>query len=249
VKFLECIFEIQHQNMRCVAVIDLKERLVVHAVRGDRANYLPVRSQLTASAAPADVVAALRKHLGLTAFYVADLDAIQQRGSSRRIVAELIAAHPECSWWIDAGFDAPSALEAYLTGPGVSCVIGSECIRELPDYVTLRAALPDPARAILSLDRRQGRFLGPSGLWQQQGLWPDTIIAMNLDRVGADQGPDLPLIAELKARAPAAHIVAAGGVRDRTDLAALAAAGASHVLVASALHAGRLAREDLDAYA
>lgn len=235
--------------MRCVAVIDLKEGLVVHAVRGDRANYRPVRSRLTASAAPADVVAALRDHLGLTAFYVADLDAIQQRGSSREIVAELIASHPDCNWWIDAGFDTPAALEAYLAAPGVACVIGSECIRELPDYVALRAALPAPARAILSLDRRQGHFLGPSGLWQQEALWPDTVIAMNLDRVGADEGPDLPLIAGLRARAPATRIVAAGGVRDRADLAALAAAGASHVLVASALHAGRLVREDLAGYA
>jgi phosphoribosylformimino-5-aminoimidazole carboxamide ribotide isomerase len=242
-------FYIQHQSMRCVAVIDLKEGLVVHAVRGDRANYGPVRSRLTASAAPADVVAALRDRLGLTAFYVADLDAIQQRGSSRAIVAGLIASHPDCSWWIDAGFNAPSALEDYLMAPGAACVIGSECIREVTDYVALRAALPDPARAILSLDRRQGQFLGPAALWQQEALWPRTVIAMNLDRVGADQGPDLPLIARLKARAPAARIVAAGGVRDRADLAALAAAGASHVLVASALHAGRLVREDLAGYA
>jgi len=235
--------------MRCVAVIDLKEGLVVHAVRGDRANYGPVRSRLTASATPADVVAALRAHLGITAFYVADLDAIQQRGSSRAIIAGLIAAHPDCSWWIDAGFDAPAAVEPYLAAPRVACVIGSESIREPADYRTLRAALPDPTRAILSLDRRHGRFLGPPALWQQETLWPDTVIAMNLDRVGADQGPDLSLIAELKARAPSARIVAAGGVRDRADLEALAAAGASHVLVASALHAGRLTREDLAAYA
>lgn len=235
--------------MRCVAVIDLKEGLVVHAVRGDRAHYGPVRSRLTASATPAEVVAALRGHLGLSAFYVADLDAIQQRGSSRAIIAELLATHPDCSWWIDAGFAGPSALEAYLAAPGVACVIGSESIREAADYLALRAALPESTRAILSLDRRQGRFLGPPALWQQEALWPDTVIAMNLDRVGADQGPDLSLIAALKARAPATGVVAAGGVRDRTDLAALATAGASHVLVASALHAGRLTREDLASYA
>lgn len=234
--------------MRCVAVIDLKDGMVVHAVRGDRANYRPVRSLLTRSAAPSDVVAALREQLGVAAFYVADLDAIQQRGSSRAIIERLLAAHADCAWWIDAGFDAPAALEAYLAAPEVACVIGSECIRELPDYLALRAALPDPTRAILSLDRRHGSFLGPSALWRREALWPDTVIAMNLDRVGADEGPDLPLVAGLKARAPAAQIVAAGGVRDRADLAALSAAGASHVLVASALHGGRLTREDLAGY-
>jgi len=234
--------------MRCVAVIDLKDGLCVHAVRGERANYRPVRSCLTASPAPDDIVAALRERLGIAAFYVADLDAIQRRGSSRAIIEALVARHPDCAWWVDAGFDGAAALEGYLAAPQVSCVIGSESLATLDDYAALRAALPDPARALLSLDRRLGRFIGPPSLWDRPSLWPGTVIAMNLDRVGADAGPDLPLIAELRVRAPACSVVAAGGVRDAADLRLLAEAGASHVLLASALHAGRIEREALAIY-
>lgn len=234
--------------MRCVAVIDLKDGFCVHAVRGDRANYHPVRSCLTPSATPGDVVAALRERLGIAAFYVADLDAIQRRGSARAAIEALVAGHADCDWWIDAGFDRPAALEGYLAAPRVSCVIGSESLTTLEDYTALRAALPDASRALLSLDRRLGHFLGPPSLWETPSLWPDTVIAMNLDRVGADAGPDLPLIAALRARAPRCGLVAAGGVRDAADLAALAEAGASHVLLASALHAGRIARADLEPY-
>jgi phosphoribosylformimino-5-aminoimidazole carboxamide ribotide isomerase len=234
--------------MRCVAVIDLKDGLCVHAVRGDRANYRPVRSRLTDSPAPDDVVTALRERLGIAAFYVADLDAIQRQGSSRAIIERLVARHADCSWWIDAGFDGPGALEGYLAAPQVSCVVGSESLGTLEDYAALRAALPDPARALLSLDRRLGRFIGPPSLWDTPSLWPATVIAMNLDRVGADAGPDLPLIAELRTRAPACAIVAAGGVRDEADLRLLAEAGASDVLLASALHSGRIGSEELAIY-
>jgi phosphoribosylformimino-5-aminoimidazole carboxamide ribotide isomerase len=232
--------------MRCVAVIDLKDGLCVHAVRGDRASYRPVRSCLTPSAQPIEVVAALREQLGVTAFYVADLDAIQRRGSSRALIERLVERHADCNWWIDAGFGHPADLGSYLAAPQVDFVIGSESLATLADYGALLAALPDPTRALLSLDRRLGRFIGPPALWATASLWPATVIAMNLDRVGADAGPDLTLIQELRTRAPGRAIVAAGGVRDAGDLDLLAAAGASHVLLASALHAGRIGPEELE---
>jgi uncharacterized protein related to proFAR isomerase len=46
-----------------------------------------------------------------------------------------------------------------------------------------------------------------------------------------------------------AELIAGGGVRGRTDLEDLAAAGCSGALAASALHDGRLTKTDLDALA
>lgn len=224
--------------MRCVAVIDLKAGQVVHAVRGERQHYAPVRSRLCASATPEAVVSALRAHLGVTAFYVADLDAIQQCGSSRELIAQLLARHADCEWWIDADFGSPSRLEAYLDAPHVHAVIGSESLASLEDLAAVRAALPRAQNVLLSLDHRAGRRMGPAALWARPAAWPSRVIAMNLDRVGADAGPDFALIAQLRGLAVA--VVAAGGVRDATDLAQLAAAGVSDVLIASALHDGRL---------
>ena len=229
--------------MRCVAVVDLCAGQVVHAVRGQRDRYGPVSSVLAASAAPEVVVGALRERLGIDAFYVADLDAIQQRGSARTVIEALVAAHADCAWWIDAGFGTPNRLEDYLAAPGVCAVIGSESLAEADAFASVRAALPRPAEAILSLDHRAGRFIGPTALWQDASCWPPTVIAMNLDRVGAAAGPDLALIAALASRAE--KVVAAGGVRDARDLEVLREAGVSAVLLATALHDGRIRREDL----
>ncbi|MGE3774392.1 MAG: HisA/HisF-related TIM barrel protein [Gammaproteobacteria bacterium] len=232
--------------MRCVAVVDLKAGQVVHAVRGDRRHYAPVRSRLCTSAAPQAVVAALRERLRVTAFYVADLDAIQQCGSSRALIAELIAAHADCEWWVDADFGAAARLEAYLSASNVKPVIGSESLREAEDLAQVLAALPRPHDAILSLDHRGGHGMGPPALWQAPATWPAKVIAMNLDRVGAAAGPDLGLIARLRGLATA--VVAAGGVRDAQDLALLEDAGVSDVLLATALHDGRIGPTELAPY-
>jgi phosphoribosylformimino-5-aminoimidazole carboxamide ribotide isomerase len=195
---------------------------------------------------PQAVVAALRERLHVGAFYVADLDAIQQCGSSREHIAALVTAHPDSEWWIDADFGAPSRLEAYLALPHVKPVIGSESLREAGDLAAVLAALPRPADAILSLDHRGGRGMGPIALWQSPASWPAKVIAMNLDRVGAGTGPDLDLIARL--RGLAQSVVAAGGVRDAQDLTLLADAGVSDVLLATALHDGRIGPAELAPY-
>lgn len=233
--------------MRCIAVLDLRAGQVVHAVRGQRAQYQPVRSCLTASAEPAAVADALRERLGIDAFYVADLDAIQQQGSARITIEALVARHADCDWWIDAGVGTPAALERYLSAPNVSCVIGSESLASIAALQQVTAALPRPGAAILSLDHRGGTFMGPAALWADVALWPGTVIAMNLDRVGAAAGPDLSFIGSLRQRAPQLAIVAAGGVRDARDLTALADAGVSAVLLATALHHGQLGRTELAA--
>jgi uncharacterized protein related to proFAR isomerase len=75
--------------------------------------------------------------------------------------------------------------------------------------------------------------------------WPRQILAMNLARVGSELGPDLALISRLMKAAPARKVYAAGGVRGVADLQDLQRIGAAGALIASALHDGRLDREQL----
>jgi phosphoribosylformimino-5-aminoimidazole carboxamide ribotide isomerase len=68
-----------------------------------------------------------------------------------------------------------------------------------------------------------------------------TVIVLDLARVGAGRGLDVPLIAELRGLLPPeCALVAGGGVRGWRDLELLAGAGCDAVLVASALLDGRL---------
>ena len=70
--------------------------------------------------------------------------------------------------------------------------------------------------------------------------WPTRVIAMTLEQVGTDAGPDLETFAALRQMNAAVRWFGAGGVRDQGDLERARAAGASGWLVASALHDLRL---------
>ena len=216
----------------------------MRAVRGDRANYRPIESRLTDSCAPLAVAAALHAHFRNTRFYVADLDAIRQQGNNHAVLEALLAAHPGCQFWVDVGLARAAQVASLPRAPNLRPILGSESLQGFAHYHALRAELPE---ALLSLDHRGQTRLGPEALWTTAASWPSFVIGMNLARVGAAEGPDLDLLQDLGRRAPRVWRVAAGGVRDRDDLAALADIGVHHVLVASALHDGRLTREDFAA--
>jgi phosphoribosylformimino-5-aminoimidazole carboxamide ribotide isomerase len=74
-----------------------------------------------------------------------------------------------------------------------------------------------------------------------------TIIVLDLARVGTGGGPDIETIAAVREAVPGLSLIAGGGVRGAGDLTRLADAGCDGVLVASALLDGRLTAADVAA--
>lgn len=228
--------------MQLIPVIDLMHGQAVRAIRGDRASYRPVQSRLCAGSDPVTVARALCAHCDSQRLYVADLDALTGGQAQVEVLQGLLKALPEVELWVDAGFaDAPAAqeLRARLGADAarVVTIFASESLRS-PE--ALAQCCADRHGSVLSLDRRDGRRLDAAGCWDTPSLWPQRVIVMTLERVGADAGPDLDTLREVQARSPATQLVGAGGIRHEADLAAAAAAGAHAWLVASALHDGRL---------
>lgn len=226
--------------MKPIAVLDLMQGRVVHARRGERSAYQPVVSSLVASAEPLEVAAALLALFPFDTLYVADLDAILGRGDNAETLGALRRRFSSLDIWLDAGYACRETLEGCREA-GFTPVPGSESQRDL--------SLLGPARncdAVLSLDFRDGIPLGPKEIAARPELWPRRVIALDLARVGSGLGPDLALLASLRRRAPEVELYAGGGVRDGADLEALRAAGAAGVLLASALHDGRITRADLE---
>ena len=222
--------------MQVIPVIDLIGAQVVRAKMGDRDAYRPIETPLSRTPDPVDVVAGLLRLSAFPTLYVADLDAIRGRGDNFAALARLRAAFPQLQLWIDNGAASVSAVAA--TRAYGTPVLGSESQRDL----ALIAATPD---ALLSLDFRGDAFQGPPELLAHPELWPDRLIVMTLGRVGSGAGPDLDRLAAIRGIAGPRRLYAAGGVRNPADLAALTAFGAAGVLVASALHDGRIAAADL----
>lgn len=241
--------------MLLIPVIDLMRGQVVRAVRGDRQSYRPIVSKLCAGSDPIEMARALCRHCASSRLYVADLDALTGGTAQAEVVRDLLHALPALQLWLDAGFADVAAAAALHERIGLSAgrVPGALAARVVPVFASeslrslsaLREAFAQPhpgaSPGVLSLDRRGGRRLDPAGCWDHPELWPGRVIVMTLERVGADAGPDLDTLREVRVRAPAAQVVGAGGIRNADDLARAREAGAHAWLVASALHDGRLA--------
>ncbi len=232
--------------MQVIPVIDLKGRVAVHAVRGQRGRYRVLQSCLGEAASLPALVANLLKFFPFKTLYIADLDAITGGNAQHDMVLEVVEEFPHIECWLDAGFADRDDLAIFGARERVRIILGAESQRSLTAYRSLLEHCDDP---VLSLDYQDGRALGPAALYEDSSCWPNTVIAMNLTNVGAQCGPDIELLSQLKRCARQRHLVAAGGVRHRSDLLQLAKLGIAHVLVATALHQGHLSARDLQAVA
>jgi phosphoribosylformimino-5-aminoimidazole carboxamide ribotide isomerase len=230
--------------MQIIPVIDLSRGRVVHARRGQRDLYQPVRSLLCEGSEPRAVVEGLLRLHSFSALYVADLDAIQGTGDNEASLEALGSAFPDLPIWLDAGFAEMKTCRRWLAAGDGQLVLGSEAQADTALLEQL-AGSGDGERVILSLDFRGDGFVGPPALLQRVDLWPHRLIAMTLARVGSGEGPDLDRLRSLQAIAGGCRLHAAGGVRNLSDLGRLAMMGVAGVLVASALHDGSLGAAEL----
>ena len=228
-----------------IPVIDLKDGMVVHAREGRREEYRPVESRLAGGAEPAKIVAALLALHAFRRLYIADLDAIERRGDNLESIRAIRRNFPDLELWTDTGIGDDRALERWLDAALGQPVIGSESLHD-SEFMTLVRDRCADASPVLSLDYRGDDFMGPPALLTHpERHWPRRILAMNLQRVGSDRGPDLGLIVGLANRVPGCKVYAAGGVRSTGDLETIMATGAAGALLASALHDGRIGSADL----
>jgi phosphoribosylformimino-5-aminoimidazole carboxamide ribotide isomerase len=230
--------------MRIVPVLDLKGGVVVHARRGERDAYAPLRSPLVEGSEPVAVAQALCALCRTSTLYVADLDALAGAPAD---VATLTALATVADPWVDAGATTPERA-AELARAGVARnIVGTESLTTDEDEDAGGATTP---RRVLSIDLRDGKLISPrrelagreavAAAPLASTLGVRELLVIDLARVGSGAGPPLEAVAQLAETLPGLKIYAGGGVRHDEDLRALESAGATGALVATALHEGRI---------
>jgi phosphoribosylformimino-5-aminoimidazole carboxamide ribotide isomerase len=238
-------------RLKIIPVIDVLNGIVVHAVRGRRKQYQTLKSILCASTDPVDVAAAL-KALGFGELYLADLDAITG-GQPNLSLFKQIADKTGLGLIVDAGITSLKAAEEMLDNRVSKVIIGTET---LPSYSFVAEAVAyfGSEKVTVSIDLMAGQVLSrfelgalkdPVTLLREfQELGVSQIIVLDLARVGSREGVSMPFLRELL-RNIKAKVLVGGGVRDVEDLVKLKDIGVFGVLVATALHSGKISPEGL----
>ncbi len=239
--------------MQVLPVLDLLNGHVVHGVAGRRDEYRPIVSGLTSSSNPLDVAAAMRGSFGLHRLYIADLDGILHQRPDLELYQRLIVEGFELL--IDAGIRAPGDMTPILETGVTGLIVGLETCRSPEDLATIANQTTE---VIFSLDLLHGQ---PRRRNDAQG-WNDNpreivrqvieakasaVLPLDLSDVGMGTGGSTDSLCQwIRNEFPAIGLIAGGGVRGPEDLHRLSELGVDAVLVASALHDGRLVRSDLD---
>ena len=249
--WLIIIARAEENRLKIIPVIDVLDGVVVHAVRGRRKEYQPLKSGLCESTDPVDVAAAL-KSLGFSELYVADLDAIT-RGQANFAVFRNIADKTGLELMVDVGISDLKKAESVLESHVSKVIIGTETLPSV-SVVAEAVKLFGSERVVVSLDLMGDRVISgfelgalkePLALlrmFQEAGV--SQVIVLDLARVGSGEGVNMPFLREVL-RNIAAKVFVGGGVRDVEDLVELKDLGVFGVLLATALHSGKISLEGL----
>jgi phosphoribosylformimino-5-aminoimidazole carboxamide ribotide isomerase len=205
---------------------------------------------------PGDALALARvytERLGLTELYAADLDAIQGAAPQDRAIAALTTLGAPL--WLDAGVSSVDGARQAIELGAAGVIVGLETLPSFDALAAVCAAIGG-GRVAFSLDVREGEpVVAPAvGIRHEPAAMladraaasgVGSVMVIDLARVGMGEGLDLTLITRVRKVIPGLQLLAGGGVRNLDDVRQLAIAGCDGVLVATALHDGRLGAAEI----
>lgn len=230
--------------MKVIPVIDILNGIVVHAVRGERDKYSPLKSVLCESTDPVDVARVLRA-TGFSELYIADLDAITGRTINQDALRR-IRAETSSTIMVDAGINTIEKARELLKLGVSNIVIGTETLSDLR-FIKRALEIFGVDRVIVSIDILENKILSLSVFIKSykpiefakflEGAGVTKAIILDLKRVGSEEGPNLTLVKEVIGRTNL-EVYVGGGIRNIMDLEELRRVGVSKALIATALHKG-----------
>jgi phosphoribosylformimino-5-aminoimidazole carboxamide ribotide isomerase len=238
-------------KLKVIPVIDILNGVVVHALRGQRKEYQPLKSSLTNATNPIEVADTFKK-LGFTELYIADLDAIINCSMDFPVLNR-IADQTGLALMVDAGVTSVQRAQRLLDSGVAKLVIGTETL-ERQGFVEEAVKRFGSNRVVVSLDLRGEKVIVKVGFdgyvsplcllreFNRMGL--RQVIVLDLARVGSGEGVNLDFLKSVVAEV-GVDVYVGGGVRDFNDLVELKKIGICGALVATALHDDKIPISEL----
>ncbi len=236
---------------RILPVVDLLRGQVVHGVAGERGQYRAIESSIVDSPHPGRVARALCSHVDVSDLYVADLDAIAGDEPDWNAY-DSISNRGQHRIWLDAGAVTPTRIERIIKRSDAAVCRVIVPLETLPSLRTLEELVARFPRLnlVFSLDMKAEKPITSDA--SAGRLSPETIasyavdagvtsmIVLDLASVGGSEMMTVDLCRKIRSRYPDLELVSGGGVQSQEDVQRYVDAGCDRVLVATALHRGRI---------
>lgn len=238
--------------MRVIPVMDVLKGEVVQAIRGERQKYQPIKTVLSASSKPLDIALAFQEIYGFNELYVADLDAIQGLGSNIEAIKQ-ISSRTDLKLIVDAGTNNPKDAKRILEAGAQKVIVATETLESVKQLEECIKAV-GRQKIVGSLDYKEGKILTKSAELiklnpvQAAQIFERTdvseIIFLELSKVGTLQGVERETLRKL-IEGVNIPILTGGGIESIQEVIDLQKIGVAGVLIATALHKGKIRPEDL----
>jgi phosphoribosylformimino-5-aminoimidazole carboxamide ribotide isomerase len=239
--------------MLLIPAIDLRQGRCVRLFQGDFA------AETRYEHGPHELLVRYRG-LGASWLHVVDLDGAKEGVLSNRSIIVALASQRAVRLQVGGGIRTAAAIDDLLR-QGVSRVVVGSTAVERPDEVIDWLRRYGPDRICLAFDirldetgvprvRTRGWTEGSAlSLWDAIARFPADqikhVLCTDIERDGAMTGPNIDLYQEASSRFPSLQWQASGGVRNASDLAALANTGVAGAVSGKALLEERFTSEEL----
>lgn len=239
-------------KFRIIPVIDILNSQAVHAIKGEREKYKPLKSVLINNSNPTRIALKLKNKYLFNEFYIADLDAILQKKPNITIISKILEI-PGVEIMIDPGIKTKKNAEKYFKLNLKSLILGLETLRDLKVIMEC-LKLFDTNRIVVSIDmyneviqtniREFKNQDIPEIVRKIEDLGVVNIILLDLFKVGQKMGGISALYLKIREQFNG-EILIGGGIKDLQDIKDYKSNNFSGVLIGTALHDGSIKTEEL----
>lgn len=222
-----------------IPVLDLKNGIAVSGKAGKRETYKPLKTIFHNSPSPVKIANAL-SNAGASRIYIADLDAIEGKGSNFQIIKNINDNY--ISVMLDCGASDIESVNIALEAAD-KVIVATETLKNIDELNQIFNSIPKD-KLIISIDIKNGKLFSKylkisfKELIQKiKQLNCQEVILLDISRVGSESGVNIDLIKKISTIGES--LIIGGGIRYE-DIIQLKKAGINKYLVGSTLHNGKL---------
>ncbi|MFX0000880.1 MAG: HisA/HisF-related TIM barrel protein [Candidatus Hodarchaeota archaeon] len=234
-------------KFKIIPVIDILNSIAVHAIKGERTEYKPLRSYLFQSPNPVEIIQIIKNKFEIQEFYVADLDSIIKKTPNFQILKQILDIS-DIEILLDPGIMDLEDIYHFSRFKIKNLIIGLETVKNF-EVINQSLEILNKNNIIISLDMYNGQILSSAKDIKDQeplklikkieSLGIKNLILLDLFRVGQKIGGIPSLYLDILHNFMG-NVFVGGGIKNYTDILDYKVHKFSGVLIATALYDGTI---------